>query len=346
MRTFTLSVILVAAASLAVGASQVAASPRLGFAFMRYSQPSLWTAAKKRAPHVYVGYYEVLGSPNQVQVYDVHAGPGTQPLYALSGNTAFPNGIAALAVDAAKNLYVATFANTVEVFPPGASGNVPPARTISCAIPPMNPTDPGQMAFDERGNLYVVGSSVQAIVVVPSSASGCVTATRTITGANTRLDAPAGIAISRGRIWVANTDGLVTSYKATANGNAKPIAAIRGDLTMLQGNGQTLSIAADDLGNIDVVGGAYPANTGCIVEFPPTANGNVAPQRIIDCALTWGSGQPLMGVTAVADYKSQVFWSGSLSDYNGTYGVGASTGNSISQTYGFASEIADSIAVR
>ena len=309
---------------------------------------STWaeTAANKRAAHVYVGYYEVLGSPNQVQVYSVHAQRGSQPLYSLSGNTAFPNGVAALAVDAQKNLYVATFSGTVEVFPPGASGDVAPARTISCAIPPMNPTYPGQMAFDERGDLYVVGSSVQSIVVVPASANGCIAATRTITGPDTQLTAPAGIGIDRGRIWVANLDGVVTSYKATATGDAKPVADISGDNTMLQGNGQTLGIAIDDLGNVDVVGGAYPANTGCIVEFPPSAKGNAAPQRIVDCAGTWGSGTPGMAVTAIADYKSQVFWSGALLYDNSAYGVGASTGDSSSQTYGFASEVADSIAVR
>ena len=67
MRTSALPVFLIAAASLAVAARPAAASPRLGSAFTPYSQPSLWTAAKKRAPHGYVGYYEVLGSPNQVR---------------------------------------------------------------------------------------------------------------------------------------------------------------------------------------------------------------------------------------------------------------------------------------
>src|SRR5208282_5495 len=98
----------------------------------------------------------------------------------------------------------------------------------------------------------------------------------TISGSNTGLNAPVGIAVdSSGKIYVADLQAAsVTVYSAGSNGNVAPLATISGSNTGLSG---PFGIAVDSSGKIYVAdyGAAsvfvYPAlgsSTGPLNEFP------------------------------------------------------------------------------
>src|SRR2546427_9489988 len=65
-------------------------------------------------------------------------------------------------------LYVAN-SNSIAVYPPGASGNVAPARTISGTNTGLD--FPFGVALDSAGNLYAANSRVKSITVYPPGAS-------------------------------------------------------------------------------------------------------------------------------------------------------------------------------
>jgi len=74
------------------------------------------------------------------------------------------------------------------VYPPGASGNVAPARTISGINTGLN--SPAGIALDSAGNLYVTNNSGNSITVFAPGATGNVAPARTISGGSTGLSLP------------------------------------------------------------------------------------------------------------------------------------------------------------
>jgi len=132
--------------------------------------------------------------------------------------------------------------------------------------------------------LYVANQAGNNILVFAAGASGNATPMATIAGGNTGLDFPYGVAHDgAGNIYATNSgssgvgSSSITVYAAGANGDAAPIATIRGSNTGLN---FPLGIALDGAGDI------YVANFGAsnILIFAAGASGNVTPIATIAVA--------------------------------------------------------------
>jgi hypothetical protein len=195
--------------------------------------------------------------------------------------------------------------------------------------------------------LYVPNQAANNILIFAAGASGNATPTATIAGGNTGLDFPYGVAHDgAGNIYATNSgsSGLgsssITVYAAGANGDAAPIATIRGSNTGLN---YPLGIALDGAGNI------YVANFGAsnILIFAAGASGNATPTAAIPIA----GGNTAVGIAVDGAGNIYVtnFGGNSITVYaagasgNATQIVGNNTG--LSDPYGIALDGAGNIYV-
>ena len=191
----------------------------------------------------------------------------------------FPEGIA---LDSNSNIYVADEAPSVKVYAAGSNGNAAPLATISGGNTTLS--IPEGIALDSFGKIYVADQGIPSVTVYPplGSSTGAldVAPVATITGSNTGLDEPVGIALDpSGIIYVANEDNsTVTIYPAlgssTGTLNEAPLATISGVNTGLN---FPFGIALDSNRKIYVANGTgfnvtiYPAlgsSTGTLDEAP------------------------------------------------------------------------------
>jgi hypothetical protein len=162
-----------------------------------------------------------------------------------------------------------------------ASGGAP-IRVINCG----GITDPGRMALDSSGNLYVTNGTVlteQNVLVFPPGANGCITGNRIIAGPHTGLSGPRGVAIrgdilyvSTGRPGACGPPGVL-EFRAAASGDAAPVAVINGPKTLI---GMPGAIGFDRDGNLYVANSTLAGSS--ILVFAPGASGDVAPTRVIE----------------------------------------------------------------
>ncbi len=206
----------------------------------------------------------------------------------------FPAGIA---VDTNGEIYVASdFPGSVIEYAAGSYGNAMPVATIS------GPGSPYGIAVDSNGNIYVTswqGCSVPAnaaaergdseteadsqkcppamVIEYAAGSNGDAVPLATISGVDTGLNGPIGIAIgSNGTIYVLNNgSSSVTEYAARSNGDAKPIATIRGSATGLN---SPLGIAVDSKGKIYIANwGSFPLRNSSVTEYAAKSKGNARP---------------------------------------------------------------------
>jgi sugar lactone lactonase YvrE len=134
---------------------------------------------------------------------------------------------------------------------------------------PIGPTPP-----PTNGSMYITDSSAAGdqILVFPESANGGPAPSQQITGAQTGLSIPEGVAVdSAGDIWVTNTNtSSITEYPPGSTGNQPPINTVIGNATMLS---SPVGIAFDSSHDL------WVANFGSnsIVEYGPNPTNNQAP---------------------------------------------------------------------
>jgi DNA-binding beta-propeller fold protein YncE len=257
---------------------------------------------------------------NNVTTYSVGASGNAAPTFPQP-QLCTPTGIA---LDASKNIYVTNSGDdgnqsySVAVYPPGTKGQVAPSAIISGAATGL---DVPQGIAVAGGKIYVVndGSNddgIDSLTVYAIGNNGNVAPSATISGPDSGINIPAGVAIdSTGKIYVANGgNNTVTVYAAGSNGNVVPSATIRGFSTGLTG---PTGIALDSNGKI------YVANGGndTVTVYAVGSNGNATPSATISNGLSDPTGVALDSVNNI--YVAN----GYLGNANVTVYPAGSTGN-------------------
>lgn len=169
----------------------------------------------------------------------------------------------------AGELFVADKSATIEVWNATDTGAVAPKRTIQGAATGL------ANAFGtwvDNGELYVTNNAsgaagAQTITVYPKTASGNVAPTRTIP---LSVNVPSGILVSGNELFVCSANALTVLDKMTGS----KLREIKGAATRLDAQACECSIADGEI---------YCAMDiqNEVVVFPTSANGNVAPKRIL-----------------------------------------------------------------
>lgn len=220
-----------------------------------------------------------------------------------------------VAVDSGRNIYVANnclsetpLYGSVTVYPSGSNGDVPPSANIAGLDTGL--TEPFGIAVNSDGYIFVANSNggpsgsecdasnppnpnicIGSVTVFTPGSNGNVVPLITISGANTGLFQPEGIALdSKNNIYVANSGaggvdgsigpGSVTVYPAWSNGNVAPSATIIGNNT---GLAYPSGLALDSDGNIYVanIDGPGCCGPGSVTVYPSGSNGNTTPSATI-----------------------------------------------------------------
>jgi len=240
--------------------------------------------ARDRTGRVYVVNAGSSGtSPETLTVYADSATGNVAPVRTIPGIDAGRHNTGGMAVDAAGRLYLAThrfggatIGDTIKVFAANASGDAAPLYTIAGTNTGLNV--PGAIALDAEGRLYVANYESSTVTVYAPGASGNAAPVTTIAGIHTGLNSPEYIALDRfGRLYVLNIVIIsnqahyhVTTFRATATGDASPIATLTG------GN---LDVGVPSGLAVDGTGRLYVAKNGTstIAIYAPGASGSDAP---------------------------------------------------------------------
>jgi sugar lactone lactonase YvrE len=235
-------------------------------------------------------------SGGSIMVFEVGLGGYSSQLATIAGDATGLKEPNAVAVDKGGNIYVIDqggrpVEQKVLVYAKGASGNVAPIATIVGSNTGL--FGPSGIAVDEARRIYVANrghfrSGPNSITVYAPGANGNASPIATITGPNTQLGEPMGIAVDAdGTIFVANWENRVTTYAPGANGDVPPIAVIQGSHTGLFG---PTSIALG-FGHSLYVTNGFPTEKISVTVYPAGADGDVAPLATLTGSAT-GLGFP------------------------------------------------------
>jgi sugar lactone lactonase YvrE len=216
---------------------------------------------------------------NTITVYAKGSNGDAAPTAIIGGSNTGLSSPEDIAVDSGANIYVldggscCSFTPSVFVYAAGSNGNVAPIATISGSNTGF--IAPSSIALDSSGNIYVAdtgesfGEGPGSVFVYPpvGSSTGLPNESpiATITGFNTGLVTPIGIAVdSSHNIYVVD-DGMKYSiisppsvyvFSAGSYGDVPPIATISGSNT---GVNFPYGIAVDSSGKI-YVANSYPSS--------------------------------------------------------------------------------------
>jgi hypothetical protein len=141
-------------------------------------------------------------------------------------------------------------------------------------------SDPQGVAADTAGHVFAANFATDSITEYADGASGNVTPIATISGSQTGLSGPTGLAISGSTLWVtdASTDTL-EEFTAGADGNVLPIESISGSRTTLD-NPVGISVGGE-FGDSLWVANDPTGRAASVAEFDALDPGNHAPDTRI-----------------------------------------------------------------
>jgi len=172
---------------------------------------------------------------------------------------------------------------SITIYPASANGNVAPVQVITG--PNTGLTSPWGVAVDKDHNIYAANNNfgyryTPSITVYKLGATANQAPFRDISGSNTQLCSPSGIAVSsEDDIYVddalGTTSGLcyaVRVFGPTANLNVAPIRQIVGNNTLLSS-----PVAVSLYKNLVYVLNQGNVNPVALLSFGANGNGNIAP---------------------------------------------------------------------
>ncbi len=233
-------------------------------------------------------------SYDSVTVYAASASGNARPIATIEGGDTGLSDPAGIALDSKGNIYVVNRPfGSVTVYAPGSNGNAGPTATIMGSATGL--ANPAAIALDSSGNIYVANgeqAGAYSILVYPAGSDGNVKPSATISGSQTGLAVPWGVAIGRdGKIYVSNCGSCVqdrkvpdsiTVYAPGSHGNVAPVAIISGDKTGLN---SPAGIAVDSVGNIYVTNDVLVSPSGGgddkITVYARGSDGNTAPKATL-----------------------------------------------------------------
>ena len=187
-----------------------------------------------------------------ITMYASGAHGNVAPIRTIAGSNTKLIESRSIALDDHNNIYVANsaygqFPGSITVYNAGANGNVSPIQEITGSNTGIYGSS--GVAVDSDRNIYVASLSGNAkletamsdsfssgsVTVYAAGATGNVAPVRKISGPNTALEVPFGVALDSDRnIYVANYIGGITAYPAGANGNVAPFKDLTGPNTLLR----------------------------------------------------------------------------------------------------------------
>lgn len=248
-----------------------------------------------------------------VTVYAPGTGGDVPPVRTVRGPKSGLSAPLGIALDRRGNLYVANGPRpkgrgAVRVYGSAANGYAAPIRLLTG--PATGLDQPGDVAFDSRGDMYVVNTDWQGVGLVTvygPEVNGNASPIRTITGPNTLLRRPIKLAVGSGdtlyvlnafRWWKYGTENVtVTVYAPGAAGDVEPVRSIIVNAGRRSAGGRLGlewpgGIAVDERGTVYLAN--YWPGTAVAV-YNPGAEGDVVPTRLIQ-----GGKTGLAGPVAVA----------------------------------------------
>ena len=219
---------------------------------------------------VYVGDTGPTG-PN-IKVYAPDATGDAAPVRTIT-SSAMTDAPVGLALDRARDIYVASQTDGVLVFAPGANGVVSPIRTI--AGPDTGLSDVEAVALDAANNVFALDAAAQSISEFAAGANGDVTPIRTLAGANTGLAGAVDLRVNRSDVIYVSDGHEVLVFPASRSGNAKPLRSIQAI-----GWSTILGIQIHD-SNLEISALADADGTPGLLDMSQGVKGQVVPSRII-----------------------------------------------------------------
>ena len=219
------------------------------------------------------------------------------PTASISGNYTGLDNPTGIALDSGKNIYVTDQGNSsLTVYPPlgSSTGTLNEAPTATISGNSTGLVTPWGIALDSSNNIDVADNGAASVFVYPPLGSNTgplnEAPTATISGSNTSLSKPYGIALGSsgdisGDIYVVNdTPPSVITYpplgSSTGPLNEAPSAAISASVTT--GLFVPYGIAVDFTGNIYVTNETPPS----VFVYPAGSNANAAPTDTISGGAT------------------------------------------------------------
>jgi sugar lactone lactonase YvrE len=254
--------------------------------FARVSSPELYVLDRHDTLYAMAG--------DTVMVYPPGFSGTESPVRRIAGPRSGIRDVTDLALDHRGWLYLALRGPYVDsarivVFPPGASGDVAPGRTITGPLTGLR--SPTSIALDRKRRLYVANASLAGredpIAVYPPGARGEDRPVRVLEGPATGLWEPSDIEFdSGGNLYVpARWSGQVSVFRPGASGDEAPLSTIAGPRTGLSrplalalGPGDTLYALSAHLPEVRCDSLATWGHAAVTV-YPPGASGDVEPVR-------------------------------------------------------------------
>jgi hypothetical protein len=222
-----------------------------------------------------------------VLVFGAHANGDVTPVMTISGAKTGLNEPIAVALTQKGAVWVANQgSSTLTEYAAGAHGNVAPLRTIAGSNAKL--ANLSGLAVSPDGTRVWVSEerprkspTPPTLVEFSGTAHGDVKPLTVISGLDTQLNDPAGVAVGvAGNDPTAVNENLdhpsaVLTFAPGAHGDAKPTRQLSGENTGLH---QPQLPALDAVGNVWVPS----TENNLVLRFGPTQHGNVGPQRLFD----------------------------------------------------------------